>query len=158
MVMRFEAWIPVRAAAMIAELAPGEGRLLPVLHALQATFGHVPRDVVPMLADRFNLSRAEIHGTISFYHDFRATPPGRHVLKLCRAEACQAVGADRLHHAVQQALGIGWHGTTDDGRVTLEPVFCLGLCACGPAALLDGEPLVRLDAASLDGHLTDLPA
>ena len=158
MATRFEAWTPDRGTAVIADHARGEGRLLPVLHALQAAFGYVPAEAVPVLAETFNLSRAEIHGTISFYHDFRKAPPGRHVLKLCRAEACQAVGADRLHRDVRHGLGVAWHGTTADGNVTVEPVFCLGLCACGPAALLDDAPLVRLDAAALLGHLAGLPA
>ena len=155
---RYEAWSVERAAAILLDQGSGEGRLLPVLHAVQEAFGHVPADAVPILAEHFNLSRAEIHGTISFYHDFRREPPGRHVLKLCRAEACQAMGADRLHEDVKQQLGIGWHGTTADGRVTLEPVFCLGLCATAPAALLDDKPLVRLEAAALAGQLADLPA
>ena len=155
---RYEAWSRERAATILLEHGSGEGRLLPVLHAVQAAFGHVPADAVPLLAEHFNLSRAEIHGTISFYHDFRHEPPGRHVLKLCRAEACQAMGADRLHDDVKQRLGVGWHGTTGDGRLTLEPVFCLGLCATAPAALLDDKPLVRLEAATLAGRLADLPA
>ena len=155
---RYEAWSEDRAATILREHGSGEGRLLPVLHAVQAAFGHVPAAAVPLLADHFNLSRAEVHGTISFYHDFRHQPPGRHVLKLCRAEACQAMGADRLHDNVKQQLGIGWHGTTGDGRVTLEPVFCLGLCATAPAALLDDKPLVRLEAAALAVRLSDLPA
>ena len=158
MASRYEEWSDGRAATILLEHGSGEGRLLPVLHAVQAAFGHVPAEAVPLLADHFNLSRAEIHGTISFYHDFRHHPPGRHVLKLCRAEACQAMGADRLHDNVKQQLGIGWHGTTADGRLTLEPVFCLGLCATAPAALLDDKPLVRLEAAALAVRLADLPA
>ena len=158
MASRYEAWSEGRAATILLEHGSGEGRLLPVLHAVQAVFGHVPAEAVPVLADHFNLSRAEVYGTISFYHDFRHQPPGRHVLKLCRAEACQAMGADRLHDNVKQQLGVDWHGTTGDGRVTLEPVFCLGLCATAPAALLDDRPLVRLEAAALAVRLADLPA
>lgn len=129
-----------------------EGPLLPVLHAVQAKFGHIPQAALPVIAQALALSRAEVHGVISFYHDFRTAPAGAHVLKLCRAEACQAVGADALAAQVQSHLGIGWGETTPDGRVTLDPVFCLGLCACGPAALVDGAPLGRVEAA----HLFDL--
>lgn len=122
-----------------------EGPLLPILHAVQAAFGHVPQGAIPQIAAALNLSKAEVHGVISFYHDFREAPAGRHVLKLCRAEACQAVGADAVAGKIKAALGIDWHETTPDGRVTLEPVFCLGLCACGPAAMVDGRLVGRCD-------------
>lgn len=126
-----------------------EGPLLPVLHALQAEFGYIPQAAQPVIAQALALSRAEVQGVISFYHDFRKVPAGARVVKLCRAEACQAVGADALAAQVQARLGVGWGETTPDGRVTLDPVFCLGLCACGPAALVDGAPLGRVDAAAL---------
>lgn len=122
-----------------------EGPLLPILHAIQAAFGFVPDSAVPQIAKALLLSKAEVHGVISFYHDFRSAPAGRHVLKLCRAEACQTMGADRVAGAVKAALGIDWHETTPDDRVTLEPVFCLGLCACGPAAMVDGRLVGRCD-------------
>jgi formate dehydrogenase subunit gamma len=122
-----------------------EGPLLPILHAVQAAFGHVPQAAIPLIAKDLNLSKAEVHGVISFYHDFREAPAGRHVLKLCRAEACQAMGADRVAAHVQDHLGVDWHGTTKTGAVTLEPVFCLGLCACAPAAMLDGKLVGRCD-------------
>jgi formate dehydrogenase subunit gamma len=121
-----------------------EGPLLPILHALQETFGHVPRAAVPLIAEHLNLSRAEVLGVVSFYQDFREAPAGRHVLKLCRAEACQSMGAVALAADVLDRLGLDWGGTTADGALTVEPAFCLGLCACAPAALLDGEPLARL--------------
>ncbi len=127
-----------------------EGPLLPILHAVQAEFGHVPQSVLPQIAKALNLSKAEVHGVVSFYHDFREQPAGRHVLKLCRAEACQAMGADRVAHHAQGALGVDWHGTTKDGAVTLEPVFCLGICACGPAAMVDGKLVGRCDEARVD--------
>lgn len=146
-------WDAARAAAIIAAHQHREGATLPILHALQDAFGHVPQEAVPLIAEALNLSRAEVHGCLSFYHDFRREPAGRHVVKLCRAEACQAVGADALHAALRAAYGVDWHGTTDDGQVTLEPVFCLGLCANGPAALVDGEPVARLDAARLAARL-----
>lgn len=122
-----------------------EGPLLPILHAIQHEFGYVPDAAIPQIAAALTLAKAEVHGVISFYHDFRAAPAGRHVLKLCRAEACQAVGADAVAERIKAALGIDWHETTPDGRVTLEPVFCLGLCACGPAAMVDGRLVGRCD-------------
>lgn len=127
-----------------------EGALLPILHAVQAAFGHVPQEALPIIAKDQNISRAEAHGVMSFYHDFRENPAGRTVLKLCRAEACQSVGADALADHAKSRLGIDWHQTTADGAVTLEPVFCLGLCACGPAAMVDGKLVGRADAAKLD--------
>ncbi|MEY4982604.1 MAG: hypothetical protein RIR62_870 [Pseudomonadota bacterium] len=127
-----------------------EGSLLPILHAIQSAFGYVPQDALPQIAKRLNLTRAEVHGVMSFYHDFRESPAGQHVVKLCRAEACQAMGADRVAAHARKALGIDWHETTADGRVTLEPVFCLGLCACAPAAMVDGRLLGRVDEAAVD--------
>jgi formate dehydrogenase subunit gamma len=126
-----------------------EGPLLPILHAVQEAFGYIPEAAVPQIAKALTLSKAEVHGVVSFYHDFRAAPAGRHVLKLCRAEACQAVGADAVADRIKAALGIDWHETTPDGRVTLEPVFCLGLCACGPAAMVDGRLVGRCDEGVL---------
>ena len=126
-----------------------EGPLLPILHAIQGAFGYVPDSAIPQIAAALTLSKAEVHGVISFYHDFREKPAGRHVLKLCRAEACQTMGADAVADRIKQALGIDWHETTADGRVTLEPVFCLGLCACGPAALVDGRLVGRCDESVL---------
>lgn len=138
-----------RIADILADHRGLEGPLLPILHAVQKAFGHVPQDAIPQIAKALNLSKAEVHGVVSFYHDFREAPAGRHVLKLCRAEACQAMGGDRVADAVKSALGIDWHETTPDGRVTLEPVFCLGLCACGPAAMVDGRLVGRCDASIL---------
>ncbi|MGL4235418.1 formate dehydrogenase subunit gamma [Tabrizicola sp.] len=122
-----------------------EGPLLPILHAVQHAFGYIPQPAIPQIAAALTLTKAEVHGVVSFYHDFREAPAGRHVLKLCRAEACQAMGADAVAGRVKAALGIDWHETTPDGRVTLEPVFCLGLCACGPAAMVDGRLVGRCD-------------
>ena len=153
-----EPWSPAVAADIIAAHAGRDGATLPILHALQERFGYVDRATVPMIADALNLSRAEVHGVVTFYHDFRAAPAGRHVVKLCRAEACQAVGAVALAAHAQRSLGIGWHETTADGRVTLEPVFCLGLCACGPAALIDDEPVSGLDPEAFDRRLAEVAA
>lgn len=133
-----------------------EGALLPILHAVQAEFGHIPDGCLPIIAKDLNLSRAEVHGVVSFYHDFREKPAGRHVVKLCRAEACQAVGADHVADHARTSLGIDWHETSPDGRVTLEPVFCLGLCACGPAVIVDGKLHGRVDAERLDAILGEL--
>lgn len=138
-----------RARVIIEELRHLEGPTLPILHALQHEFGFIPEEVKPLLADELNLSRAEVHGVVTFYHDFRNTPAGRHVLKLCRAEACQAMGAEDIAERVRQLFGIDFHQTTLDGAVTLEPVYCLGLCACAPAAMLDGDVYGRVDETSL---------
>jgi formate dehydrogenase subunit gamma len=143
-------WDSESAQTIIREHLKTEGAVLPILHALQHTFGFIHEDAVPMVADALNLSRAEIHGVVTFYHDFRREPPGRHVLQLCRAEACQSRGADDLAEQAQQALGLRWGETAADGSVTLAPVFCLGLCACAPSAMLDGKPVGRLDRQSLN--------
>jgi formate dehydrogenase subunit gamma len=119
--------------------------LLAVLSALNETFGFVHRDAIGLAAAALNLSRAEVHGVASFYHDYREAPPGRHVLKLCGAEACQSMGADALAAHATRKLGIEFGEATPDEAITLERVYCLGLCACAPAALLDGEPHARLD-------------
>lgn len=142
--------IASRASAVINELKGLEGPLLPILHGIQEEFGHVPGESLPVIADALNLSNAEVHGVVTFYHDFRNHPAGRHVLKLCRAEACQSMGGDAIAAKLQQLLGIGFHETTKDGSVTLEPVYCLGLCACAPSAMLDGEVIGRLDAEKVE--------
>jgi formate dehydrogenase subunit gamma len=126
------------------------GSLLPILHDVQAEFGHIPAGAVGPIALALHQSRAEIHGVISFYHDFRRTPPGRHVLKICQAESCQAVGSRALTAHVEQQLGCRLGATSADGAVTIEPVYCLGNCACSPAVLLDGELHGRVDAELVD--------
>lgn len=139
-----------RTAEIVAAHLGLEGPLLPILHAVQAEFGHVPQAALPAIADGLNITKAEVHGVISFYHDFREAPAGAHVVKLCRAEACQAMGADTLADHARAHLGVDFHGTTADGKITLEPVYCLGLCACAPAALVDGRVVGRVDAARFD--------
>lgn len=146
-------WSVDSAQAIIAAHSKTEGAALPILNALQRAFGFIHEDAVPMVAKALNLTRAEVHGVVTFYHDFRRAAPGRHVLKLCRAEACQSLGADALAERAQTKLGAKWHETSRDGAVTLEPVFCLGLCACAPSAMLDGQPVGRLDNARLDALL-----
>ncbi len=139
-----------RTREIVADHAGMEGPLLPILHALQAEFGHLPPAALPVIADALNLGRAEVHGVASFYHDFRTAPAGRHVVKLCRSEACQAMGAEALACRLKARLGLDWHQSSADGAVTLEPVFCLGLCACGPAAMVDGRLLGRADEAGIE--------
>ncbi len=131
------------------------GPLLPILHELQDTFGHLPEEALRIVADRLNISRAEVHGVATFYHDFREAPAGRHVLKICRAEACQAMGGDAVAERAASSLGIGFGETAADGAVTLEAVYCLGLCACGPAAMVDGKVVGRVDDEKLDTMLSE---
>lgn len=150
---RFEPWSRDRADQIIREMADQPGAMLPILHQLQEAFGYVAPEAVPLLAKALNLSRAEVHGVVTFYHDFREAPPGRHVLKLCRAEACQARGADALAAQAEARLGTRHGETSPDGCVTLEAVYCLGLCACAPSAMLDGEVVGRLTADRLDALL-----
>lgn len=126
------------------------GALLPVLHAIQDALGYIPKDAVPLVASELNLSRAEVHGVITFYHYFRTVKPGRHIVQLCRAEACQSSGAQQLEEHAKRVLGVDFHGTTADGAVTLEPVYCLGNCALGPSVMIDGELHGRVDAARFD--------
>lgn len=136
--------------AAIERLRALDGALLPILHAIQDEIGFVPREAVPRLALALNLSQAEVHGVIGFYHDFRSAPPGRHVLKLCRAEACQAMDAQALAERLEAKHGARFGATTADGAITLEPVYCLGNCACAPSLMLDGKTYGRVDAARLD--------
>jgi formate dehydrogenase subunit gamma len=148
-------WQSEHASEVIAEHRHRDGAMLPMLHALQDVFGYVPEAAVPMVAAALNVSRAEVHGTVTFYHDFRREPPGRHVLKLCRAEACQAAGGDALAARAQAKLDIGLGETTPERRVTLEATYCLGLCACAPSAMLDGRVVGRLDERRLDALLVE---
>ena len=145
-----QSWSAERTAQIVSEHRDREGPLLPILHAVQAAFGCVPDAAVRMIAESLNLSRAEVHGVVTFYHDFKPEPPGRHVLKLCRAEACQAAGGDALAARAEGKLGIRCGETTADRRVTLEAVYCLGLCATAPSAMLDDRVIGRLDDKRLD--------
>ncbi|WP_103761052.1 formate dehydrogenase subunit gamma [Roseovarius confluentis] len=145
-------------AAVIDANAGLEGPLLPILHALQENFGHIPQPAMQMIADRLNITKAELHGVISFYHDFRKAPAGRHVLKICRAEACQAMGGNALAEETLAKLGLDWHGTSINGAVTVEPVYCLGLCACGPAAMMDDRCVGRVDRSRMDALLAEVGA
>jgi formate dehydrogenase subunit gamma len=156
------AWSNETAVGVIAEHADRDGALLPILHGLMQTFGYVPDEAVPLIAGILNLSRADVHGTLTFYHDFRRQPPPRHVVKLCRAEACQARGGDALAAHAERRLGVSLDahdGPAEDGHdrraVALEPVYCLGLCANGPSALVDGRPHARLTPDRFDALMAE---
>jgi formate dehydrogenase subunit gamma len=142
-----EPWNAKKVEEIVAAHAHLEGPLLPILHAMQAAFGFIPRDALPVIAHALNLTRAEVYGVVSFYHDFREEPAGKHVVKLCRAEACQSMGGNAVADAVLKHFKIGWSETTADKKVTVEPVYCLGLCSVAPAALIDGTPHGKIEAA-----------
>ena len=151
----YEPWDAGRGAEIIAEHTRLEGATLVILHALQEAFGFVPEPAIPMVAEALNLSRADVHGVFTFYHDFRHKPAGKHVLKLCRAEACQAAGGDAVAARAEAKLGIAIGNTTPDERVTLEPIYCLGLCATAPSAMLDGRVVGMLDEARIDALIAE---
>lgn len=143
-------------SAAVTEHAGRPGPLLPILHAIQERLGYVPAEAVPSVAQALNLTRAEVHGVISFYHDFRDHPPGRHLLKICRAESCQALGADALVAHAKKRLGVGFHETTSDGAFTLEPVYCLGNCALSPAVVVGEDVRGRMTAETFDALVDEL--
>jgi len=132
------------------------GALLPILHAIQDAIGHVPEKSLPTIAKALNLSRAEVHGVVTFYHHFRSSPPGRHVVRICRAEACQAMGAEDLVGHAKKTLGVHIHGTSKDGAVTLETVYCLGNCACSPAVMVDDDLHGRVSKERFDAIVNNL--
>lgn len=141
---------------VLAQRAGEPGALLPILHDLQDALGHVPAGSVADIADALNLSRAEVHGVVTYYHHFRTEPAARHVVQICRAEACQAMGADALVAHAQRQLGCSLHGRSKDGEFTLEPVFCLGLCASSPAMMLDGQLHARMTPQAFDALLAEV--
>lgn len=141
---------------IIANLKDRPGALLPILHGVQDRLGYIPAETVPDIAAALNLSRAEVHGVISFYHYFRDTPPGTTTIHLCRAESCQAMGGKQLETHVKNKLGIAYHETTADGSFSLEPVYCLGLCACSPSMQVGDEVYGRVTAESFDSIITSL--
>jgi len=144
-----------RTLEVIGEHSSLEGPLLPILQGLQEEFGYLPDEALRVVADSLNISRAEVHGVATFYHDFRHAPAGRHVVKICRAEACQSTGGDEIAERAASQLRISFGETTGDGAVTLEAVYCLGLCACGPAAMVDGRIVGRVDETKLDVMLAE---
>ena len=145
-----QTWDADRAQARIQELVHLPGALLPILHALQDDYGYIDAAAVPLIAGALNLSIADVHGVISFYHDYRHSPPGQHVLRMCRAEACQSMGCERVIDHVEQRLGVKLGQTTPDSTLTLEAVYCLGNCALSPAVMLDGKPYGRVSEAVAD--------
>jgi formate dehydrogenase subunit gamma len=149
-VRRHEPFSAERTSEIATELAALEGPLLPILHEVQHAFGQIPEAAIPVIADVLNRSRAQVYGVVSFYHDFRRADPGRHVVKLCRAEACQSMGGDALAAHAEECLRAALGETRSDGKVTLEPVYCLGLCATAPSAMVDGRVVGRLDGAAIE--------
>ena len=143
---------------IVATYRGQRGALLPILHAVQETLGYVPPEAIPVLAEELNLSRADVHGVVSFYHDFRSAPAGRTTVRICRGEACQSVGAERLVSHLQQHCGMSLGETSNDGSLTVEQVFCLGNCALGPAAQVNGRLRGRVDEARLSAILDEAVA
>jgi formate dehydrogenase subunit gamma len=141
--------------AAVERLKSTPGGLLPILHAIQDALGYIPPAAVPIIADGLNLSRADVHGVISFYHYFRDTKPGRHTIHLCRAEACQSMNQKATEAHAKQKLGVDYHGTTTNGAFTLEPVYCLGNCAASPAIMVDGELYGRVTPERFDAIVAD---
>ncbi|MBY0613080.1 MAG: NAD(P)H-dependent oxidoreductase subunit E [Beijerinckiaceae bacterium] len=146
----YRPWNAETASAIINELKSMPGATLPIFHALQNEFGFVHPDIIPEIADALNISRAEVHGTLTFYHDFRTELPGRRILKICRAEACQSVGCEDIVSHLEAAHRISMGTTTDDRRLTVETIYCLGNCALGPSIMLDGEVIGRADTDLID--------
>jgi formate dehydrogenase subunit gamma len=143
----------VRALAAARKDEPGG--LIPALHDIQDALGHIPSAAVPVIAEQFNLSRAEVHGVVSYYHHFRSAPAGRLLVQVCRAEACKSMGADALLDHAKERLGCDVHGTSADGRYSLEPVFCLGLCASSPAIAVNDEVHARVTPKLFDEIVDD---
>jgi len=141
---------------VISALKDKPGALLPILHGIQDALGYIPSDSVPSIAQALNLSRAEVHGVMSFYHYFRSTPPGQHIVQVCRAESCQAMGSETLEQHVKTRLGIDYHETSADGKFTLEPVYCLGNCACSPAITINNDVYGRVTSAEFTNLIDGL--
>jgi len=154
--MSSQAWDHETVRSIVAGLKAKPGALLPVLHGIQDALGFVPPGAVPIIADELNLSRAEVHGVITFYHYFRETPPGKHTIHLCRAESCQSMNAAGLEAHAKAQLGIDFHETTTDGTISLEPVYCLGNCACSPAIMVDHDVYGRVTPERFDAIVADL--
>jgi formate dehydrogenase subunit gamma len=132
------------------------GALLPLLHAIQDDLGFVPEIAYPLISKGLSLSVAEVHGVVTFYHHFRSHKPGRHILQVCCAESCQALGSEALENHIKNKLGVEFHETTSDGAITLEPIYCLGNCACSPAVMIDEEVYGRVDNKKIDQLISDL--
>lgn len=153
---QYNGFDPAAVEAIAARLRERPGALMLILHELQDRFGYIPHDSVPIIAHTLNITRAEVHGVATFYHDFRRQPPGRNVIRLCRAESCQAMGAAALADHVRGRLGVDFGETTADGAFTLDAVYCLGNCGCSPAMMLNDDPHGRVSAARFDEVLAGL--
>ena|SRR5688572_14697621 len=140
---------------IVRELKDKPGALLPILHGLQEELGYVPEEAIPIIASEMNLTRAEVHGVVTFYHDFRSEAPGRHVVKICQAESCQAAGSDALTAFAKRRLGVDFHQTTADRACTLEPVYCLGNCALSPSIMVNKEVFGRVTAERFDEIISE---
>ena len=145
-----------RIKSILAEGVKGPGDLLPVLHEIQESVGYIPGAAIADIAGAFNLSRAEVHGVVTFYHHFRTRPPAQHQVQICRAEACQSMGAESLLEHAEQKLGCKLHGKSEDGRFSLEPVFCLGQCATSPAIMIDDKVYAKVSPTRLDKLIAQL--
>jgi len=142
--------------AIVGDLSDQPGALLVILHRIQDAIGYLPEESIPLIASGMNLSRADVHGVVSFYHHFRTRPPGRHIVQICRAESCQAMGSRELESHARKTLGIEFGDTTRDGQITLEPVYCLGNCACSPSVRIGQHIYSHVDTARFDELLTEL--
>jgi formate dehydrogenase subunit gamma len=149
-------WDRTAVVSIVNALKHEPGALMPILRRIQDELGWVPPESIPLIAHELNLSRAEVHGIASFYHDFRHEPPGRNVVRLCRAESCQAMGAAALAEHVRKRLGVDFGATSADGAFTLEAVYCLGNCACSPAAAINGELMGRVTPSGFDDAISNL--
>ena len=143
-------------SAALEKHSSTEGTLLPILHEIQDALGYIPSDTIDVIGKGINRSRAEVHGVVSFYHHFRTHKPGRHIIQVCRSEACQAVGALGVIEKLKRTLGIDFHESTSDGQITLEPIYCLGHCACAPALMVNGEPRAKMTPDLVDSLVNEL--
>lgn len=149
-------WDRAAVQQILESLQHKPGALLPILHAIQDSQGYIPPESIQMIADALQQTRAEVHGVVTFYHHFRLSPPGKHVVQICRAEACQARGVRALEAHAKNTLGVDYHGTTADREITLEPVYCLGNCACGPSIRVGDQIMGRVDAERFDTLVEEL--
>lgn len=149
-------WDRAAVQQILQSLQHKPGALLPILHAIQDSQGYIPPESIQMIADALQQTRAEVHGVVTFYHHFRLSPPGKHVVQICRAEACQARGVRALEAHAKNTLGVDYHGTTADREITLEPVYCLGNCACGPSIRVGDQIMGRVDAERFDTLVEEL--
>jgi formate dehydrogenase subunit gamma len=149
-------WDRAAVISIVDALKHQRGALMPILRRIQDDLGWVPRDSIPLIAHELNLSRAEVHGVASFYHDFRHEPPGHNIVRICRAESCQAMGAVALADHARQSLGVDFGDTSADGSFSLEAVYCLGNCACSPAVVINGELIGRVTPERFDAAISSL--